>query len=195
MDNKAKLKIGGGVAALVLGGLLLPRAVFGGTIDLANVFLPDFLLTAGGTTPKQDAQSAALWVNSLAEFGGWFSNPDHSVDDIMAIWAVESNYNPRALNTNDGGQGNHAFGIGQVLASTAGDFGITQPEVMLDLRTGARVSMAYSMWTHEFLQSRLGRAPTKREWIGAYNAGVGNVLNGNLPELYITKWTLKRALV
>lgn len=146
----------------------------------------EFLILPNGSD-KQRASAVAHSLN-VSRYGGWFNDPKHSLADVLPIWRIESGFKPEALNLNDGGAGNHAYGIGQVLGSTAGDFYSGEVADMLRIEIGAQVSMDYMKWSYEFLQNRLGRHPTKNEWVGAYNAGVGAVLAGRLPVAYIAKF-------
>ena len=144
------------------------------------------LLSSKGTpgTPKSRAL-AVLSAMNANEFGGWFSMGGRTLRDVAAVWQIESGFDPTAVNMADSGGG--AWGIGQVLATTAQDRGVGDPRAMLDLSTGARTSLLQLRWTWDFLASRLGRNPTKDEWIGAYNMGVGNVLKGRKPLAYLAK--------
>lgn len=192
MSAKRKILIGGAAAVLITAGLLIPRRAWSGQdFSFADVPLP-FGLTDGPLGDnKAQALGNAQYYNGQ-RYGGWFSDPKHSIADMMAIWKIESNFNPRAINVDDGGPGNSAYGIGQVLRTTAGDFQVTNPESMFHMRTGVRVSMDYAKWCWEYLAERLGRNPTKSEWIGSYNAGVGNALRGRLPVKYLASFNLAR---
>ena len=124
----------------------------------------------------------------LRDHGGFFlSNGIVGHADLLAMFQIESRFDPAAINFNDGGAGNHAYGIGQMLATTAADVGITNPNDLLNVETGVGATLKYMRWIYDFLTPRLGRAPSNREWVGAYNIGIGNVLNGNLPSAYLTK--------
>ena len=141
----------------------------------------------GAQSNKERARGFVQTLDA-SSFNGFFASNgtiDHS--DIMAMFQVESRFNPEAVNLNDGGANNHAYGIGQMLASTAADIGIADPNTLLNMQTGVNATLTYMVWIFEFLTPRLGRAPTRSEWIGAYNAGVGNVLLGNIPLTYMAK--------
>ena len=82
----------------------------------------------------------------------------------------------------------------QVRLTTARDFapGISG-EQLLDPATNVRVAMDYLEWSWNFLEARLGRRPSFSEWLGAYNAGVGNVLDrGFIPQAYVRRWLAAR---
>lgn len=154
-------------------------------------------LVAGGP-PVDNRARAGQFLDALdaSEFSNRFAlNGIIDRRDIMAMFQIESRFDPNALNENDGGAGNHAYGIGQMLATTAGDIGITDPTTLFDMETGIRATLTYMIWIFDFLAPRLGRNPTAREWIGAYNIGIGNVLNGVLPETYLLKHAAAKALL
>lgn len=201
--NRRNLYIGAGVGVAALVFLFKPKANAIVAPDNQTLQPLDIVASAwlGRFTNAQKKQifttnkgRAFGFIESLdaLQFGGWFAQDGRSYSDVMGLFQVESGFNPRAFSKDDGGAGNHAYGIGQVLASTARDFGVTQPETMFALGTGVRVTLEYLKWIWEFLAGRLGRNPTKSEWIGAYNAGVGSVLNGNIPLLYIGRWYFAR---
>ena len=145
------------------------------------------LISGGGS--DLDNRSRAGFILDVLD-AGEFSNRfavNGIIDrrDIMAMFQVESRFDPNAINLNDGGQGNHAYGIGQMLASTAGDIGITDPNVLFDMETGIRATMTYMVWIFDFLSRSFNRAPTRTEWIGAYNFGVGNAAAGRTNTGYL----------
>lgn len=132
---------------------------------------------------------------------GFYSSGGRSISDVLAIWQVESNFDFDAIG--DPQLPDRSWGIGQVRGSTAADFGISSPRSLLDPFTGASVSMRYWKWAWEYLANRLGRAPTTEEWVGSYNAGVGNVARhvesggsaGFLPVAYVARWRAARAFL
>lgn len=110
----------------------------------------------------------------------------------LAFVEVESGFNPFAYRF-EPHLNEASYGLMQVLASTARDMGLQgSPERMYDPAVSLRVGIDYAKWAHDFLARRLGRDPTETEWVGAYNAGVGNVLRGFIPQSYVRKWTLAR---
>lgn len=110
----------------------------------------------------------------------------------LAFVEVESGFNPTAYRF-ERHLNEASYGLMQVLASTARDMGLTgSPEEMYDPGTSLRIGIAYSRWTWDFLSRRLGSEPTEAQWIGAYNAGVGNVLRGFIPQGYVRKFTLAK---
>jgi len=114
-------------------------------------------------------------------FSGWFSANNVAYSDIVALWKIESSLNPRAFNLKgrDGEQGG-AWGLGQVTARTAQDYGVNLfPVRMLSASFGGRVSMQHIQFTINGLKRGLNRAPTANEWVAAYNTGVTGFLNGN----------------
>ena len=154
-------------------------------------------LVVGGPPVDNKARAAAI-VDGLdaSEFANRFAtNGIIDRKDLMAMFQIESRFDPNALNENDGGVGNHAYGIGQMLETTARDVGITNPQVLFDMETGIRATMQYMIWIFDFLAPRLLRNPTASEWIGAYNIGIGNVLNGNLPASYLANHAVAKKLL
>lgn len=110
----------------------------------------------------------------------------------LAFVEVESGFNPFAYRF-EPHLNEASYGLMQVLASTARDMGLQgSPERMYDPAVSLRVGIDYAKWAYDFLARRLGREPTETEWIGSYNAGVGNVLRGFIPQGYVRKWTLAR---
>jgi len=122
------------------------------------------------------------------EFGGWFDPAD-----VLAVIEIESNFDARAYRAeprlNDASRG-----LMQVLLSTARDRGFDgPPEGLFDPETNIRAGMAQLRWIWDYLADRLGEVPSDAQWIGAYNAGVGNVMKGYLPLSYVTRWSRARA--
>ena len=110
----------------------------------------------------------------------------------LAFVEVESGFNPNAYRF-ERHLNEASYGLMQVLESTARDMGLQgPPEGMYDPATSLRIGIAYSRWCWDFLSRRLGREPTETEWIGSYNAGVGNALRGFTPHGYVRKWTLAK---
>jgi soluble lytic murein transglycosylase-like protein len=112
-----------------------------------------------------------------AEQGGW-----HDPRDVMAIIEQESRFNPRAVGTSG------ELGLMQLMPSTAADMGyVGALDGLFDPETNIRLGMRYLIWVWNFLSARLGREPTISEWLGGYNAGVGNVLNGTWRQGYVNE--------
>ncbi len=125
-------------------------------------------------------------------FDGWFTKEGRSLADVVAIWQVESDLKPGAKG--DLHLADKSWGIGQVRGNTAKDFGVTDPRVMLSADVGAYTSMLYMQWCWKYLRGRFNRPPSMAEWIGSYNAGVGNVADkGYIPQGYLAKWQNRRA--
>ncbi len=129
-----------------------------------------------------------VMINRInAELGNWFDPLD-----VLAIVEIESSNNPdayryeRALN-------DASIGLMQILYGTAQDRGYVQgPAGLFDPQTNIRYGMRQLRWSFDYLQSRLGATPTMEQWIGSYNAGVGNVMKGNIPLSYVQKWASAR---
>lgn len=136
------------------------------------------------------AEAAAIVDQVNAELGNRLDRYD-----VLAVIEVESARDPQAFrfeaHINDASRG-----LMQVLLSTARDRGYAgEPEGLFDPLTNVRIGMSHLLWGYDFLASRFGRAPTAGEWIGAYNAGVGNVLGGFIPQGYVEKWAAARATI
>lgn len=125
-------------------------------------------------------------INTVT-FGDWFSREGRSPRTVLAIIKVESNFNANAVG--DLFTADRSWGLGQVRLSTANDFGsFPSGNFLLDPTTNLTVAMAFLKWSWDFLERRLGRMPTHTEWLGSYNAGVGNVIDrGFIPLAYVQK--------
>ena len=168
-----------GAVALVAAGYLLWRYM---QQAAASTVAPD---VGAGVDPAQawqpqqpaqvvpvgniDPQAALDIVNTLnaGEFGGFFDPRD-----VMAVIAVESRFNPRAVGSSG------EIGLMQVMPATARDRGFPDPAALFDPVEGIRAGMRQLKWTWDYLRQRLGADPTELQWFGAYNAGVGNILRG-----------------
>lgn len=119
------------------------------------------------------AQALSMAANLDAQmFGGFFQDSRHSLQHLMGIWAVESQFNKYNYNPADP---SGAWGIGQVLATTAAQHGFNDPAALLQPEAGAIASMTHLVWTWGELLRLYGRTPTTQEWIMAYNAGAAGV--------------------
>lgn len=147
------------------------------------------------TVKQEAARLVALYDQN--SFGGFFSSGGRSHVDVLAVFQIESNFEPGAIRRNDGNAypDDHAMGIGQVLISTARDYQITNPNDLLSLETGVFVAMQHLKWSFDFLAGRMKRPPTYSEWIGSYNAGVGNALKGFFNAAYVAKHRAAKALI
>jgi len=151
--------------------------------------LPAIALPATNGTRAFTKFDALLLVQryDVQYYRGWFSQNGRSHKDVMAIFAVESGFDPLAYNG--------AWGIGQMLATTAADFGVLNPTQLFKPEIAIKATMDYLKWSHGYLTNSLGRTPSRDEWIGAYNYGVGNVSKGRIPYAYLLKWQALRAFV
>ena len=112
---------------------------------------------------------------------------------VLALIEIESAFDPRALRPepriNDASRG-----LMQLLLSTARDRGFDGPaESLFDPETNISLGIAQVQWIRVYLTQRRGRAPTIHELIGAYNAGVGNVMKGFVPLGYVQRFLAARA--
>ena len=129
------------------------------------------------------AQARTLAENlDRAHFGGWFTDPRHNIAHVVKIWQHESGLKPDALNSADP---TGAWGIGQVLASTAGQFGVTDPTELMNPSVGARTSMEYLRWSWSEFTRQAGREPTLQEWISSYNRGVAGTIRNGVGVAYV----------
>ncbi len=178
------------LAGLAIAAALVPSAnamIAGGvSVDVSDSFEPSL-------SPKQQARAQVAWQDAN-NFGGWFSKGGRSQRDVMAIFAIESLFNPQAFRENDNGEGDHAYGLGQMLGSTAGDFGYSGPDLK-HIPNAVDATMRYLKWSWDYLANRLGYNPSLSQWIGAYNAGVGNVAKGRVPLVYVAKHTAAKIIV
>ena len=135
-----------------------------------------------------DANGALAIINAVNAdtYAGWFEPRD-----VLAVIAVESRFNPNAYNPEGDGR-DPSRGLMQIRASTARDRGVADPETLFDPETNIRTGMAHLKWSWDFLSTRLGRDPTEAEWIGSYNAGVGNILNGYQNVRYVSAFQSAR---
>lgn len=181
---------------IIIGGFLLTVAGFFGMKkaavpqQTASAVASGAVLggAAGAAAKTVLPQTRTLTAEELAPviadfnrryFGGWFK-----VADVLAIIYVESSFRPWVYrdepHIND-----RSIGLMQLLKSTAADRGYIGTESGLyDPETNIRLGMAHLKWGYDYLAKRLGRAPVEREWITAYNAGVGNVLKGYTNDYY-----------
>lgn len=122
------------------------------------------------------------------EFGNWFNEAD-----ILAIIFIESSFRPNAKRHEPHLQ-DYSIGLMQLLYSTAKDRGLSGgPAGLYDASTNIRLGMRHLKWSYDYLARKMGRPPTQTEWIGSYNAGVGNVYrNGFIPTAYVTKFQIAR---
>ena len=125
-----------------------------------------------------------------SRFNGWFRSNNVSYKSIAAMWLTESAGNPRATNLTggDGRQGG-AWGLGQVTALTATDYGILMPlaPLMLLPAIGARVSMEHVQFTVRGLR-RQGLAGDAPQWVQAYNVGLTGFINGRRNQAHLTRF-------
>lgn len=122
------------------------------------------------------------------EFGGW-----HDVADVMAIIEIESSFDANAYRAepqiNDGSRG-----LMQILLMSAKDRGFGgNPAELFNPEVNLRFGMAHLKWGWDYLAQRRGADFANENYIGAYNAGVGNAMKGYTPLGYVAKFALARA--
>lgn len=129
---------------------------------------------------KPEAVLGLIVQLNAQEHNNWFDPYD-----VLAVVEQESNFNPNAYRYEAHLQ-DASFGLMQVLSKTAADRGFTgDPRRMFEPVEGLRYGMRQLAWTYDYLQSRFGRAPTRSEYLGGYNAGVGNISRGYVPMAYV----------
>lgn len=135
--------------------------------------------------PAQAAALAIVQQVNAANFAGWFDPAD-----VMAVIQIESSFNPTAQRPEPQIR-DASYGLMQVLYATALDRGYTgAPEGLYDPAVNIALGMAQLKWIWDFLSAR--GASSEDQWIGAYNAGVGNALKGYLPIAYVQRWKIAR---
>lgn len=129
-----------------------------------------------------------LALRPYADPEGWLPPAD-----LLAFVERESSFRPNAIRY-EAHLGESSYGLMQVLLSTARDMGHEgAPEELFDPLTNLTIGVRYLRWIHAYLTRRFGREPTQAEWVGAYNAGIGNVADrGFLPYGYIGRWQTSR---
>lgn len=157
---------------------------------IAVPFLAWFLMTqfarAASAMAPADVRAIVEQINA-AEFGGWFDPAD-----VLAVVEIESSFIPDAVrhepHINDS-----SIGLMQVLYTTAVDRGLVGgPAALFDPVVNIRMGMRQLKWSFDYLAGRLGHAPELAMWIGSYNAGVGNALNGRWVQSYVDKFVRAR---
>ena len=170
---------------LIAAAIYLYRNQLAGVLPLAAAAVPlDPALAwqggamAPGPVPagRVDPNDALAIINRVNTDEGLGLDPR----DVLAVIAAESSFAPGAVGSSG------ELGLMQVLPATARDRGI-DPATLTDPETGIRAGMRQLAWTRGFLRARLGREPTELETFGAYNAGVGNVLNGYVNTPYYSR--------
>lgn len=121
--------------------------------------------------PALDANTQAI-VALVLELAG-----DQDPAMILGIIQQESGFVAGAINTGDPGGG--AWGLMQMLASTAAQFGVADPRALLDPRTAITAGVRYLDWITAYLASHGVASVTNV--VAAWNEGVGNVVKG-LPD-------------
>ncbi|MDE2096262.1 MAG: lytic transglycosylase domain-containing protein [Patescibacteria group bacterium] len=109
---------------------------------------------------------------------GVFLKPSY----VMAHCQIESNWDPSVRSTDGLG----SIGLMQVLPVVAQSVGVmgSQLDPAVSVETGMRVIAQ----NHAYLKHRLGRAPSLRQLVMAYNEGAGAVANGREDPHYWDAW-------
>lgn len=176
-----------GLSRAPRGGQVAPEATGEGPMPETPAPPPE---TAAPDLPGPGLVSPAQVVElaRIADPEGWMP-----LADLLAFVQVESSFNSRAVRY-EPHLGESSYGLMQVLASSARDRGLQgSPDAMFDPLVGLDIGIRHARWTWEYLASRLGADPSEDQWVGAYNAGVGNVLRNRIPWSYVQKWRAARA--
>jgi Transglycosylase SLT domain len=141
-------------------------------------------------TPDQHYCLSLIEEKNAALFGGWFDPAA-----VMAIiggdedrdWDLrpKPRFEPRLQES--------SYGVMQVLASTARQFGFSgAPEELTRPSLSIEYGMRYLRWGWEYLARNLDREPSEEEWIGGYNAGYAAAANGRWDGAYVDRWRASR---
>ena len=145
--------------------------------------VPADLVPGARLTPSQ-----AIAVARQIDPERWMPIPE-----LLAFIQVESAFLPTAYRF-EPRLGEASWGLMQVLESTARENGLgsNAPETMFRPEVSIAIGINYARAAWELLTRRLGREPYEHEWVGSYNAGVGGVLRGNVPQSYVARWRAAR---
>ena len=165
---------------------LLVIATSAALLGFYTWFLSKQVAAAEGPRRRLTSGEVRAIVDRLnaSDFGGFFT-PAH----VVAVAAIESSFDPDAVRY-EAHLDDSSIGLMQVLSSTAADRGYTgPPSGLFDTELNILIGMRHLKWSWDYLARRMGRNPTLDEWIGSYNAGVGNVAGkGWWSAGYVQKW-------
>lgn len=123
-------------------------------------------------------------------FNNWFALNDVPHRALAAMWITESSGNPRAtkFTGGDGAQGG-AWGLGQVTALTATDYGVIMPlaPIMLLPLIGSRVSMKHVQFNIRGLKNA-GFSGSPEQWVQSYNVGLAGFIRGDRNEPHLQRF-------
>lgn len=169
-------------------------------VTKAKIISTGISLTAAYSLYATRTKTEAELINLAAsldakKFGGWFSQNGVSNAAIAAMWLTESAGDPRATNFTggDGAQGG-SWGLGQVTALTATDYGLPRAlaPLMLYPNIGGKVSMSHVKAVVTGLR-RAGLAGDHVEWVQAYNVGLTGFINGRRNVAHYNRFILNLA--
>lgn len=169
---------------LLIGGGLVAFGIFG--VPAPAAALEAFPMM----TRRMDRAGVVEIVRRLneTEFDGWFED----LADVMAIIEIESGFDAGAYRA-EPQISDASHGLMQILETTARDRGFTGAVAELaDPETNIRFGMKQMIWNWDYLSQRKAGGVSEVEWIGAYNAGVGNVMKGFIPLTYVERWRVAR---
>lgn len=117
-----------------------------------------------------------------------------TVPDVLAIIQIESSFDPSAYRA-EPQLDDASRGLMQILYKSAQDRGYRgAPDGLYDPATNILYGVRHLVWGYRYLDSKLpGAGVGLDQWVGAYNAGVGNVLKGRIPVSYVQKFRNARA--
>lgn len=108
---------------------------------------------------------------------------------FLAFCEIESSFDETATRF-EPSLNESSYGLMQLLLSTARDRGFTGTgEDLLDAKTNLDLSIKQLNWIAGYLGSHLDRNVVYLDIVGAWNAGVGNIVAGKRPTNYIEKWS------
>lgn len=165
----------------ILGLLAVAAAYFGFSKSAAADVAP-----STGAGPLDPLALVPIVQSAIAAVGAPFR-----VSDILAIIEIESSFRPAAIRAEDH-IGDASRGLMQILLSSARDRGFGgDPGELFDPSTNIHLGVSHLEWGRRYLVNRLG-AVTMDQVVGAYNAGVGNVVKGYIPMTYVRKFVEAR---
>lgn len=108
--------------------------------------------------------------------------------DILSFIQIESSFDPNARR-DEPRLGESSYGLMQLLYSTARGMGLNgDASLLLAPSINIRIGIKYLEWITEYLTKHLGQTPSKKQWVEAYNEGIGNVVK-NVPDpQYWDRW-------
>lgn len=115
-----------------------------------------------------------LFVTYAAKYG-------LSVSLLMGVCSVESSLDPTVINYNDGGEGNHSYGLCQLQYSTARELGYPKDRFCVRgpiTKCGLLRPERNIEYAAQYLASQMNKyRGDERKAVSAYNAGIASTHN------------------